>query len=125
MYSIDELTDACWVSMRGSLFRRAILGRQRCSELVLMTLAQFPDANLIGVTQHSAADRKVRAALASQVEAAYRSKDRPHEGTYGAVFMTIVLAWAVKLIVAYLINAWFSQQFSIADIRRQYGWKHG
>lgn len=123
--SIDELTDACWVSMRGSLFRRAILGRQRCSELVMMTLAKFPDAMLVGVTQNSAADRKIRNTLALRVEAAYRSKATESDGTYGAVFMTIILAWAIKLIVAYLINAWFSQQFSIADIRQQYGWKNG
>lgn len=123
--TLDDLVDECWMAMRPSLFRRAILGKRRCAHLVMMSLANFPDRELVGAAPSSAADRQARKQLAATVEAKFRETAQEVTGTYNAVFMTIVLAWAIKLIVAYLISAWFKRQFSIEEIRERYGWKHG
>jgi hypothetical protein len=123
MTQIDELIDECWGAMRPSLMRRAVLGKQRCAQLVLMTLANFPDRELVGTTPGSAYEKQQKRTLAARVEAKYRKDAPANHGTYGAVFLSIVLAWAIKAIVEYLISQWFKKSFSMDDIRQQYGWK--
>lgn len=123
MTQIDDLIDECWGAMRPSLMRRAVLGKQRCAQLVMMTLANFPDRELVGATPGSAYERQQKRMLAARVEAQYRSGAPTTQGTYGAVFLSIVLAWAIKAIVEYLIDQWLKKHFSMHDIRQQYGWK--
>jgi len=123
MTQIDELIDECWGAMRPSLMRRAVLGKQRCARLVMMTLANFPDRELAGAIPGSAYERQQKRTLASRVEAQYRKTSTPSRDTYGAVFLSIVLAWAIKAIVEYLIDRWMNKHFSMDDIRQQYGWK--
>lgn len=123
MTTIDELIEECWGSMRPSLMRRAVLGKQRCAQLVMMTLANFPDRELVGATPGSAYERQQKRTLAARVEGQYRKDAPAAQGTYGAVFLSIVLAWAIKAIVSYLIDQWFSKRFSMDEIRQQYGWK--
>ncbi len=122
MTQIDDLIDECWAAMRPSLMRRAVLGRQRCSQLVMTALAHFPDRDLVGASPDSDYVRQQKARLAIKVETEYRSTAKAAKGTYGAVFMSIVLAWAVKAIVDYLIDRWLKNNFSMDLIRRQYGW---
>ena len=123
MTQIDDLIDECWGSMRPSLMRRAVLGKKRCAQLVLMALANFPDRELVGATPGSAYEKKQKQTLAARVEANYRKDAPPTHGTYGAVFLSIVLAWAIRAIVEYLIDQWLKNHFSMDDIRHQYGWK--
>lgn len=123
MTTIDELIDECWGSMRPSLMRRAVLGKQRCSRLVMMSLANFPDRELVGTAPGSAYERQQKRMLAARVESQYRKDAPPATTTYGAVFLSIVLAWAIKAIVEYLIDRWINNRFSMDDIRQQYGWK--
>jgi hypothetical protein len=123
MTTIDELIEECWGSMRPSLMRRAVLGKKRCAQLVMMTLANFPDRELVGATPGSSSERQHRRKLATKVESQYRDDAPSAKGTYGAVFLSIVLAWAVKAIVDYLIDQWLRKHFSMDDIRQQYGWK--
>ena len=100
-----------------------MLGKQRCAQLVLMTLANFPDRELVGTMPGSAYERQQKRTLAARVEAKYRKDAPPTHGTYGAVFLSIVLAWAIRAIVEYLIDQWLKKHFSMDDIRQQYGWK--
>lgn len=121
--TIDELADGCWYSMRNSLFRRALLGKKRCTQIVMMTLADFPDKELVGATPGSACDRRTRQELANLVEVKFRQQAVTPNDTYNAVFMTVILAWAIKLIVSWLIDQWFSGKVDMQAIRTQYGWK--
>jgi hypothetical protein len=123
MTTLDNLIDECWGALRPSLMRRAVLGKQRCAQLVMMALANFPDRELVGTTPGSAYERQQKRALALKVEAQYRKDATAASGTYGAVFLSIVLAWAIKAIVEYLVDQWLKKHFSMDDIRRQYGWK--
>jgi len=125
MTTLDELIDATWNSLRPSLFRRAILGRQRCAELVMLACANFPDRELTTCTQGSSRDHGIRKELAEIVEAKYRRSAAGRDGqdAYGMVFMSIVLMWAVSAIVQYLVLQWWKKHFDAAAIRKQYGWK--
>ena len=123
MTQIDDLIDECWGAMRPSLMRRAVLGKQRCAQLVMMTLANFPDRELIGSDFGSAYEKQQRRTLAARIESQYRDNAPAARGTYGSVFLSIVLAWAIKAIIAYLFERWFKKSFSMDDIRQQYGWK--
>jgi hypothetical protein len=123
MTTLDDLIDECWGALRPSLMRRAVLGKQRCAQLVMMTLANFPDRELVGTTPGSAYERQQKRTLAARVEAQYRKDATAAQGTYGAVFLSIVLAWAIKAIVEYLVDQWLKKHFSMTDIRQQYGWK--
>jgi hypothetical protein len=89
----------------------------------MMTLASFPDRELAGATPGSAFERQQKRSLAARVEAQYRKDAPATHGTYGAVFLSIVLAWAIKAIVEYLIDQWLKKHFSMDDIRQQYGWR--
>ena len=123
MTQIDDLIDECWGSMRPSLMRRAVLGKRRCAQLVMMALANFPDRELVGTMPGSAYEKQQKRTLAARIEAHYRKDAPAAQGTYGAVFLSIVLAWAIKAIVEYLIDRWLNKRFSMDDIRQQYGWK--
>lgn len=123
MTTMDDLIDECWGIMRPSLMRRAVLGKQRCAQLVMMALANFPDRELVGTIPGSAYERQQKRTLAARIEAQYRKNVGEVQGTYGAVFLSIVLAWAIKAIVEYLIDQWLKKHFSMDDIRHQYGWK--
>ena len=121
---LDELCDETWVALRGNLFRRAILGKQRCSEIVMLTIANFPSRELRGCQKDSIHDRNTRKELAATVERKYRNShaQQPRD-TYGMVFVTIVLTWAVEAIVQYIIAQWWRKHFDVEAIRKRYGWE--
>lgn len=120
--TIDELIDECWDSMRPQFMRRAVLSKPRCARLVMMTLAQFPDRELAGSAAGSAFDRQTKRGLAMDIEKQFRQQSPEPTNTYGAVFLSIVLAWAIKFIIDYLIDQWRKNTFSMDTIRQQYGW---
>ena len=123
--TLDDICDAVWVAMRSQYFRRAVLGKTRCSELVMLSLANFPDRSLKGVKQASIQCDNLSDDFAQTVEQKYRQKTQPPPGTYGAVFTSLILAWAIKAIVGYLIDQWFAGKLNVSEIRNQYGWSNG
>lgn len=124
--TLDELIDGAWVSLRGNFFRRALLGKQRCSELVMLSCASFPDRELLGCMDGSAHAKAVQAALVDRVAAKYRQTRGAaiQAEPYGMVFLSIVLMWAVSAIVQYLVVKWWQKHFDAAAIRKQYGWSY-
>jgi hypothetical protein len=122
--TLDELIDATWTSLKPSLFRRTILGRRRCAELVMLACANFPDRELVSCTKDSARDKELRKELTDIVAAKYRQSaaSRDEHDAYGMVFMSVVLFWAASAIVQYLVLQWWKKHFDAAAIRKQYGW---
>ena len=121
---LDELIDEAWLALRGSLFRRAVMGKQRCAEIVMLTLAHFPDRELKTCLKGSAYAKQAERTLAETVERKYRASHVTVDGgTYGMVFLTIVLTWAVEAIVRYLLAQWWKKHFDAEQIRRRYGWQ--
>ena len=120
--NIDDLIEGCWVSMRPQRIRRAVLNKVRCARLVMMALSHFPDRELAEFSPSSAAERQLKRGLANEIEAKFRQQTAEPTNTYDAVFFSIVLAWAIKFIIEYLIQQWRKNEFSMDAIRQQYGW---
>ena len=122
--TVDELIDSTWEALRPSLFRRAVLGQQRCAELVMHVLAEFPDREFAsrGAVEGNAVDRQIRSELEARVSRRFHASGQK-PGRYGSVFFSIVVTWAVSAIVQYLVVQWWKRQFDAAAIRRGYGWK--
>lgn len=122
--TLDQLVDQTWDELRGNMFRRAILGKRRCAELVMHTLACFPDRELVALkaTAGSDLERQIVKQVEEKVASRYKATGQ-EPGTYGFVFLSIVLYWAVSAIVQYLVVQWWKRHFDAAAIRREYGWK--
>lgn len=122
--TLDQLIDETWDSMRGNLFRRAILGKKRCAELVMHAVASFPDREFksLNVRQDSDVERQVIKDVERRVAQRYTATGQ-EPGTYGYVFLSLVLYWAISAIVQYLVVQWWKRHFDAESIRREYGWK--
>lgn len=118
----DALIDSVWNELRPSLFRRSILGKRRCSEIVLHALAEFPDREFAArkATQGSSAERRIVEETEKRV--AKRMKTSTGDEVYGSVILSLVLMWAVSSIVQYLVLQWWKRHFDAAAFRREYGW---
>jgi len=121
----DELCDEVWASLRGNLFRRTILGRKRCNEIVMLTCSEFPDRGLTHCARGTPREQEVIDHCIERVTSRFqqmRSASGQRE-EYGFVFLSLVLAWAVSAIVQYIVIKWWKKHFDAAEMRRQYGWK--
>lgn len=122
--TLDQLCDETWDSLRGNLFRRAILGRQRCDQLVMHALACFPDRELTSLKAARGSELESQIVQDVEGKVAERFRETKQEpGTYGFVFMSLVLYWAVSAIVQYLVVQWWKRHFDAEAIRKEYGWK--
>lgn len=121
--TIDQLVDETWEALRPSLFRRAILGRRRCAEIVMTALAEFPDRELTArkASEGSSSCRSICREVEKRVAGRVRQTGEDH-GTYGSVVLSLVLGWAVSAIVQYLVLQWWKRHFDAAAFRREYGW---
>jgi hypothetical protein len=121
----SQLCDEVWLSLRGNLFRRTILGRKRCDELVMLSCAEFPDRELSACVQGSEQEREQIDRMIDRVSSRYQQirSASPGKQEYGFAFLTLVLVWAVSAIVQYLVIKWWKKHFDAAEMRRQYGWK--
>lgn len=122
--TIDELTDDVWHSLRGNLFRRAVLTRRRCDELVMLSCAEFPNRELSssGASPNSEKEEEILKRAADRVVARYQSQARgPQE--YGFVFLSMILMWAAAAIIQYLVVKWWQRHFDAEAIRARYGWE--
>lgn len=108
--TLEELSNECWTLMRPAFFRRAILGRRRCDELVMHIVAAFPDAKFSSKEFCSALERSWKARLPEV------------RGKYEAVFRVIVLPWAIRGIVTHVSQGIHDKRLVIKTIRRHYGW---
>jgi len=123
--TLDELIDDTWTALRPGLFRRALLGRQRCAELVMLAVAEFPDRELRGCPRGSAYEQQMQEQLTERVAARFRATSGKAVAAepYGFVFLSIVLMWAIAAIVQHLVVKWWERHFDAAAIRSQYGWR--
>jgi len=123
--TVDELIDDTWNALRPSLLRRSMLGRKRCAELVMHTLAVFPDREYYAMqaAEGSAADRRLRVETEERVHDRMRNSVAAEPGVYGFAIMSLVMMWAVSAVVQYLLAQWWKQRFNAGDFRREYGWK--
>lgn len=121
--TLDELTEGAWQSLRGNLFRRAILNRRRCDELVMLACSEFPDRELAaGASPGSVSEERIVQATVDRVVARYKSKASGRQ-EYGFALLSMVLLWAAAAIVQYLVVKWWQRHFDAAAMRAQYGWK--
>lgn len=124
MTALDATIDRVWDSLRGNLFRRAVLGKRRCAELVMHTLAAFPDREFAarGVpTQNTLEEQRivteVTAAVAGRVSA---NADRC--APYAPGVMALVLKWAAAAVVQMLVTEWWDRRLDVSAMRKEYGW---
>lgn len=124
MTNVDAIADNVWDSLRGSLFSRAVLGRRRCTELVLNTLAAFPDRTFAerGVpTQNTLEEQRIVAEVTAKVAAKVMTspvKCVP----YSPDVVALVVRWATAAVVQMLVTAWWDRRLDVAAIRKEYGW---
>lgn len=123
--TLDDLIESTWTALRPNLIRRALLGRKRVAELVMLTCAEFPDRELADCERGSPHDLEQREQLARRVEARYRATAQAATAAepYGFVILVTILTWAIAAIVAHIAVRWWERHFDAAGMRRQYGWK--
>lgn len=124
--TLDELIDGAWEAMRPNMFRRAVLGKRRCAHLVMLACSEFPDSELRECRQSSAHAKSVEEQLAARVADRYRTGaygSLDGTGSYGMVFLSVVLLWAASAIVQYLVIQWWQRHFDAAGMRAAYGWE--
>jgi hypothetical protein len=94
------MTDAdyVWAELARNPIRRAMLGRERCDEIVATAAAMSPTA---GRRPRGRADREdVRRTWQGRVRDEYASRA-------GFAFMTMLLWWAIGAIVEALVRKWW------------------
>lgn len=124
--SVDEITDRTWESLRGNYFRRAMLGKKRCAEIVMHTLAVFPDRQIVALkaSKGSAVEQQIiESTIVTVVERCHSVMAAKSPTPYGFMLMSLILYWAVGAIVQHLIVEWWKRHFSAESLRQEYGWK--
>lgn len=124
--SVDAIIDGTWDALRGNYFRRAMLGKVRCAEIVMHTLAVFPDRQIVALkaTKGSAVEQQViESTIVAVAERYQMTSAAKQQSPYGFVLLSLVLYWAIAAIVQHLIVEWWKRHFDAAALRQEYGWK--
>lgn len=122
--TLDDLIDDTWRTLRANYFRRALLGKKQCAELVMLTVSEFPEADLQACAQGSDYEKTLVGELITRVASRF-ADNRIASGKqeYTFAFMSVILLWAVSAIVQHLVTQWWDRHFSAETIRAQYGWR--
>ena len=93
------MTDAdyVWAELARHPIRRAMLGRERCDEIVATAAGLSPAGTMPGADRDA-----VRRAWEASVREEYASRA-------GFAFMTMVLWWAIAAIVEALVKKWWEE----------------
>jgi hypothetical protein len=95
------MTDAdyVWAELARHPIRRAMLGRERCDEIVATAAAMSP-------TGQAAATANNRAAMRRLWEGRVRDE---YAQRAGFAFMTMLIMWAIGAIVQALVKKWWEE----------------
>lgn len=98
------MTDAdyVWVELARHPIRRALLGRERCDEIVATAARRSPAGLRIFRGELKATRDAMRDAWETSVREEY-------ENRAGFAFMTMLIVWAIGAIVQALVKKWWEE----------------